>query len=212
MLNRIVRGCLCFIGGGIFGGFIVGRKVTDDLKDRMDSLEMQNQRLVDEIVKLKEAAKEAKVEEITAHGQVADKLLTRKAEREKKREEEKKDKEEYKAIVKHYIPADEDEEEFRSSDERIAKIKMIDESTFNNNSNYSDVEHLIYYQADDTLVDSNNEIIPREEEVVGAEIMDVICDTTNDWLYAMDEELNKMYDISIEHDLGYLKDVLGIGG
>jgi hypothetical protein len=51
----------------------------------------------------------------------------------------------------------------------------------------------------------------KEEEIVGSEAMDIIDETNNDDLYVLDDDLNKVYDITIEHDGSYTRDVLGLG-
>lgn len=202
MFDHLIYGAIGFLLGGILGGALVGRIVTDDMKKRMDEIEDQNRRLVDEINELRGEKREAKEKKI-----------------EKLEKETKLD--HYESIRKRYVSSyedDEDSEEDTESDsddiddeeDKADKIKRISEQQFNEEINYRDHESLTYYQQDGTLVDSGREIVTKEETVVGSEIMDMIDDTTNDFLYAFDEDIDKLYEISIEHDESYMRDVLGV--
>lgn len=214
MSNVIVYSAISFIFGGIIGGAIVGRVVTSDLKKRMDDLEDQNRKLIDENVELRNKdlkQKEKKAEKI----------------------EKETDLSEYNALRRRYVSSievkaeedveengkpnyigevDEDDDLVDDDEDRSEKIKIITERRFKEELNYRDREDLTYYQLDGTLVDSANEIIEREELIVGSEAMDIIDETNNDDLYVLDDDLNKVYDITIEHNGSYTRDVLGLGG
>lgn len=195
MIDHIIYGAIGFVLGGVLGGAVVGRVVTKDMKKRLDELEDRNRLLIDEVAQMrddKRAEKEKKIEKL---------------EKETKLDN-------YNSLRKRYISnsdSEENEEDVLIDDDETSKIKMISEQQFNEEINYRDHEELTYYQLDGTLVDSANDIVTKEETVVGSEIMDIIDETKNDNLYALNDDLDKLYDITIEHNASYMRDVLGIG-
>lgn len=199
MIDHLIYGAIGFVLGGVLGGAVVGRMVTKDMKKRLDEYEERNKLLIDEVSQMrdeKRAEKEKKIEKI---------------EKEIKLDN-------YNSLRKRYVSSSVSDEENEDEDENdlvdeddASKIKMISEQQFNEEINYRDHEELTYYQLDGTLVDSANEIVMAEENVVGSEIMDIIDDTKNDNLYALNDDLDKLYDITIEHNASYMRDVLGIG-
>ena len=215
MSNVIVYSAISFIFGGIIGGAIVGRVVTSDLKKRMDDLEEQNKKLIDENVELrgkKLEEKEKKVEKLERETDLSEYNSLRRryvSSAEVKVEEDIEENGE-----PNYIGEDDEEEDedlVDDDEDRSEKIKLITERQFKNELDYRDREDLVYYQLDGTLVDATNEVIEKEEFVVGSEAMDIIDETNNDDLYVLDDDLNKVYDITIEHDGSYTRDVLGLG-
>lgn len=201
MIDHLIYGAIGFVLGGVLGGAVVGRMVTKDMKKRLDDLEECNKLLVNKVAAMRD-----------------EKLAEKEKNIEKLEKETKLDN--YNSLRKRYVSntasddedGDEDEDDNDLVDEDDAnKIKMISEQQFNEEINYRDHEELTYYQLDGTLVDSANDIVMKEETVVGSEIMDIIDDTKNDNLYALNDDLDKLYDITIEHNASYMRDVLGIG-
>ena len=200
MIDHLIYGAIGFVLGGVFGGAIVGRIVTKDMKNRLDDLEECNKLLVNKVAAMRD-----------------EKLAEKEKNIEKLEKETKLDN--YNSLRKRYVTSAHDDDEENESEEddddlvdedEASKIKMISEQQFNEEINYRDHEELTYYQGDGTLVDAANEIITKEETVVGSEIMDIIDETRNDNLYALDDSLNKVYDITIEHDASYIRDMYGI--
>lgn len=202
MIDHLIYGAIGFVLGGVIGGAIVGRIVTKDMKNRLDDLEECNKLLVNKVAAMRD-----------------EKLAEKEKNIEKLEKETKLDN--YNSLRKRYVSSahdDDEEDESEEEDDDLAdededeasKIKMISEQQFNEEINYRDHEELTYYQGDGTLVDAANEIITKEETVVGSEIMDIIDETRNDNLYALDDNLNKVYDITIEHDASYIRDMYGI--
>lgn len=193
MIDHLIYGAIGFVLGGVLGGAIVGNMVTNNMKSRINDLEERNKLLVDKVSEMREeklAEKEKKVEKIEKEAKLDN----------------------YNSLRMRYITKDEDDEDDLIDEDLDdpSKIKMISEQQFNEELNYRDHEELTYYQIDGTLVDSANDIISKEETVVGSEIMDIIDETKNDNLYALNDDLDKLYDITIEHNASYTRDVLGI--
>lgn len=213
MSNHIITAAIAFIVGGIFGGAIVGRIVTSEMKSRLDYLEEQNKKLIDENVSMRDTKikeKQAKVEKLEKETSLDEyeSIRTRYVTSQKSEKDETLDNSE------NDDPDDDlsDDLDDDFEDDRSEKIKMISEKRYKDELNYRDNESLTYYQLDGTLVDSSGEIVMKEEEVIGSDIMDIIDETNNDYLYALDEDIDKLYEISIEHDSSYMRDVLGVSG
>ena len=214
MSNVIVYSAISFIFGGIIGGAIVGRVVTSDLKKRIDDLEDQNKKLIDENVELRGKKIEEKEKKVEKLEQETDMSEYNSLRRRYVSSVEVKAEEDIEENGKPNYIGEEGEEEddlVDDDEDRSEKIKLISERQFKNELNYRDREDLIYYQLDGTLTDMNHEVIMKEEEIVGSEAMDIIDETNNDDLYVLDDDLNKVYDITIEHDGSYTRDVLGLG-
>lgn len=208
MLDHLIYGAIGFLLGGMLGGAIVGRLVTDDMKKRMDNLEDENRDLRKEIAELKDEKFEEKKKNV-------EKL------------EKETDLEEYESLRKRYVSNDiEGEDDFEVDldetdnetkiehievKDRSDEIKRISEQQFNEEVNYREKCELIYFQEDSTMIDENKDVIINEENVVGSEIMDIIEDTKNDYLYALDDEKDIVYQITVEHEQSYMRDFMGIG-
>ena len=207
MWEKLVYGAIGLIIGGIGGSVIASKKTADAVKERLDILEAQNKSLRDEIRKNKEASDKEREEAIERESAQAKEL------------------EAYQKLANQYVGDDDDDEDEEDEEEddmdddlspmntvrdRSDKIHRIDEQTYMADVDYKRHERMIYYQQDSTLVNEENDIVVIPRNILGNEIMDVIDDTSNDSLYAYDEEIDKLYEIHVEQDLGYLKDVLGM--
>jgi hypothetical protein len=70
---------------------------------------------------------------------------------------------------------------------------------------------LTYYQQDNVLCDAVNDVLFHEETYIGSDIMDIIGDTEEDYLYCENVNDDKIYEITVEHNLSYFRDVMGSG-
>lgn len=198
MVNNIIYAAIGFVAGAITGGIIVGRVFGNDYSKRIESLDRQNRALTDELVAMRDKKNE---------------------ETEKRIERQEAKLSDYNSLVKEYIPDEDDEDDFGYTvdtrverieiEDRSEEIKRIDEGRWNEELNFRQNEPLIYYQEDGTLTDDCKNIVHNPAQVVGAEIMDIIDETNNDYLYAVDEKRDMLYEIMIEHDASYTRDVLG---
>lgn len=206
MMNHIIYAAIGFVAGAITGGIVIGKVLTKEFTKKIDDLDKQNQNLTDELVRIRD-------EDFK--------------EREEKIEKQEAKLTEYKTISSNYIPlSDDDDDEcydelvFHSNsgdtvvkrievEDRSEDIKRIDEGRWTDELNTKENIRLTYCQEDGTMMDDEHEIIHHPVQMVGAEIMDVIDETKNDFLYAIDEKLEKIYEIEIDHDLSYTRDILG---
>lgn len=201
MLDNFLCGAIGFVLGGILGGAVVGRHIAKEWYEKLNDADERNKLLVDEVVKLRGQATEKRENDIT---EKAEKVESK-----------------YEKLRKKYIPDEDDETEpaeeiddYDDEDDDLiesdpSKIRVIKKQLFDEESNYRDVEQLKYYQMDGTLVDSDDEMLFDEESIIGTEAMDIIDETKSDYLYALDEAENKVYEIEIEHTLNYTRDIAG---
>lgn len=89
-------------------------------------------------------------------------------------------------------------------------IYLISDDEFRKDLNYRDSETITYYQEDHMLVDSADMPIHDEERVVGTEALDELPETEEDYLYVSNDIENKMYEIIVEHNQSFYRDVLGM--
>ena len=89
-------------------------------------------------------------------------------------------------------------------------IYLISDDEFRKDLNYRDSETVTYYQEDHMLVDSADMPIHDEERVVGTEALDELPETEEDYLYVSNDIENKMYEIIVEHNQSFYRDVLGM--
>lgn len=202
-MNNLIYGTIGFLLGGMLGGALVGNIVAKDCKKQLDEMEERTRLIIDENEKLKQ-----------------DKIKKREDRIEK---EEKKLDKDFESLRKSYAKAIEDEEEEEEleilatpvleaeKEETFEKpIRIITEQRFMEDINYRDSESMTYYQGDGTLVDAANDIVVDEAKIIGEEAMEIIDDTKNDFLYVLNEDLDMLYEIAIEHNGEYIRDVLGV--
>ena len=85
---------------------------------------------------------------------------------------------------------------------------VISPNTFREDLDYRDNETIVYYQEDGVLVDSANEVIKNQEDIIGDKLMGMIDDTEEDFLYVDNEFEDKLYEIVVEHNESFYRDVM----
>lgn len=213
MINQIVYGAIGFLLGGIVGGMVAGNSVAKEFRKRIAEQDEMERKLREEIIKLraeknekreKTIEKAEKEEAKHEYNSLRKRYLSRESEPEPEPEED----EEEEFIIDDDDAEDENEDDDSTS---LPKIRMISEQLYNDELNYRDHEELKYYQEDGTLCDANNDILENEEDFVGSDVMDIIDETENDFLYVSNDELDRLFEISVEHNGSYVRDVLGLG-
>lgn len=105
---------------------------------------------------------------------------------------------------------DVDVEQEDESKRRDLHIRMIDKAQFMRDIEVRDSDTYTYYQEDGVLVnDITQEVEPDQEGVLGKDAMEIIEDTEKDEIYIDNEPDDMLYDIVIDHSMGYYRDVLG---
>ena len=207
MANHFVYGGIGAILGFLLGGFVVGAVCGKEYKKRIESLQHQIDRLKYE----QDTAKENDIRDREIALSDPDPLKTLKKT----------------AIYEGYTttsePIEEDEDEVEEDDlsdieldEGIEDmfdeddIYLIDAKDFQEDVGVRDNETLTFYQEDGVLVDDHNDKVENELRVVGREFMEKVKDTDEDFLYVSNDIEDKMYEIVVNHNESFYRDILGV--
>ena len=189
----MLYGILGFFVGGIIGGYLVGRMCGTEYKKRIDDLRDERDTLSKENETFREKDREQRENDIF----------------------EKEMQLDLPSLSKEY-GSDSFDKEFadrahpNEDDYDPDDIYLIDQVEFEKNLKIRDNESLTYYQVDGILVDSVNEQIRNEERVIGVEAMDKVGDCSEDYLYVSNDVDDKMYEIIVEHNQSFYRDVMGL--
>lgn len=207
MADHIICGSIGAIIGFIIGGLLVGSMCGKEYRKRIEALQSQNDQL-------KKAQRKEKEHDINTREEALsdpDPLRSLKQQ----------------AIYNEYVPnaddlADEDDEDNRETDFNEDTdvefddpfdqddIYLIEAKDFQEDISYRDNETLTFYQEDGVLVDDHNEKVENELRVVGKEFMDKVKDTDEDFLYVSNDIEDKMYEIVVNHNESFYRDILGV--
>jgi hypothetical protein len=102
------------------------------------------------------------------------------------------------------------EDEDNEKNRRDLRIRMIDKETFKRDIENKDSDTYTYYQEDGVLVnDITQEVEQDQVGVLGKDAMEIIDDTEKDELYVDNEPDDMLYDVIVDHNMSYYRDVLG---
>lgn len=188
MNGKIFVASIGFVVGGVAGFVIGGKTCADRYRDTI-------QELREELDEAEENRKpDISKEEIETYTKEAKEIF-------KPTSEEKT---EYVNMVGEY-EGDNLSHPFKTGD-----IYLISDDDFRKDLNYRDSETMTYYQEDHVLADSADMPVHDEEEVIGVEALDELPTTEEDYLYVSNDIENKMYEIIVEHNQSFYRDVLGM--
>lgn len=211
MSDHIIFGGIGAIIGFLLGGFVVGSICGKEYKKKIESLQYQLSELKDE----KKQAKEQDIIDRELALEDQDPLKTLKET----------------AISNNYISSDdladeddEDEEEEDSHETDFYEdtnvdfddpfdeddIYLIEQRDFEEDIKTRDNETLTFYQEDGVLVDDHNDKVENELRVVGKEFMEKVKDTDEDFLYVSNDIEDKMYEIIVNHNESFYRDIMGV--
>jgi len=200
MSNNLIYSGIGALIGFLFGGWLVGSVCGKEYKKRIESLQNQLDRQKNE----ERSAKEKDIRDREEALPDPDPLKTLKNQ----------------AIYNGYVDG-EDEENDEDDEDDISKsiefdepveddaIYLIGVKEFQDDLNHRDNETLTYYQSDGVLVDDHNDKVENELRVVGKEFMEKVADTDEDYLYVSNDIEDKMYEIIVNHNESFYRDILG---
>lgn len=95
-------------------------------------------------------------------------------------------------------------------EEEELAVEMISVEQFKKDIQVKDCSTYTYYQEDGILVDDMTQEVETDQEgILGKAAMEVIDDTTEDALYINNEPDDMLYEIVVDHNMSYYRDVLG---
>ncbi|WP_458459267.1 hypothetical protein [Pseudobutyrivibrio sp.] len=205
MNYRIICSGLGFVAGGLLGFFLGSHVCAKEYKKTIDQLEYENDILRKKVRDKKTDDSEA--EESDTHVKL-----------EAVEDEEEDDTNgvtytNFVALSKKY-GSESFNEHFESRvgpDENSidpTDIKIITEKQYHDEFDYRDHDTLTFYQPSQVLADSQNAVVADEENVIGTDALDKLCDTKNDYMYVLNEAYDTLYEIAVEHDAVYRRDVM----
>lgn len=212
MNHNFIYAAIGFILGSIAGGFFMGCYCGKVYKKRIDALE-------DEIDILKEDGKGKKEKSLAEREKKAEehKLAKKTAEdivgyheyvspeREEENEEEDEEDVDLDEDVEFDDPFEDDLEE--EEDER-EMIKLISKKAYNEDLQYRDSETLTYYVEDGILADAFDDPVQNAAEIIGIEAIEKAETTDEDEIYVSNDIEDKIYEIIVEHNESYYKDLM----
>ncbi len=102
------------------------------------------------------------------------------------------------------------EEEDNENNRHDMHIRMIDKETFKHDVEVRDCDTYTYYQEDGVLVnDATQEVETDQVGVLGEDAMEIIDSTEKDEIYIDNEPDDMLYDVVVDHNMSYYRDVLG---
>ena len=188
MKGKIIFGIVGLVVGTVCGYFIGGMNCAKHYKTMIDELEEEKDILENE---LKECEEEQKPD-ISSH--------ELKNVNDETKEKYKLDI--YTGLVNKYNEV--------HLDNKHTDIHIISSDDFRKDVNYRDNETFTYYPEDGVLVDSADMPVHNEEETIGIEALDKLADTDEDFLYVDNDIEDKMYEIIVEHNVSYYRDLMGV--
>ena len=222
MSEKVLFALIGVIIGGIAGSLITGHFFGKDYRKKIDELEAENKQLRSKERRAKardisEREEKARVTEAevdnSIHAQIA-------MAREERRKTE--------ALVKEHGYSEEEEfdadenvefdDPFDSEGESVVVKKpvepkkpvfsMLSQQDYEDDFEYRDSESLTYYQEDHVLADAFDDRVGNPEMIIGEEALQEADATDDDYIYVLDETENKMYEIEVNHEEAFYRDIV----
>lgn len=117
-------------------------------------------------------------------------------------------------MERHAHPEDDgeyenDDETDEDSDEKD-QIFIITDEEFRRDIQLRESETLTFYQGDAVLCDSTGDKITYGAKIIGSDTLEELATTEEDFVYVSNEYEDKMYEILVEHNRYFYRDVLGV--
>ena len=212
MNHNFIYAAIGFILGGIAGGFFMGcycgkvyKKRIDALEEEIDIMKINGKvKKETELEKREKKAEEHKLAKKTAEDIVGYHEYVS-PEREEEEEEDEEEDVDLDEDVEFDDPFEDDLEE--EEDER-EMIKLISKKAYNEDLQYRDSETLTYYVEDGILADAFDDPVQNAAEIIGIEAIEKAETTDEDEIYVSNDIEDKIYEIIVEHNESYYKDLM----
>lgn len=189
-MNKVVVSAAIGVAiGGIVGYFVGGMTCAKHYKRTIEELQDENDELIDEMKKTREKAVSEPQKGIT---EAVSNVRS------------EKDQKQYHNLASKYGNPEKDESRTEKD------IRIISEQEFKENIEYMDNEQVTWYKEDGVLIDSADMPIHNEEETIGIEALDKLENYPLDVLYVSNDIEDKLYEIIVENDMSYYRDLMGM--
>ncbi len=214
MSDRIIFALIGAIIGGIAGGIFVGCTCCKEYKKKIMQLEEENSELRIRRRKAKEVELKEKEEELNKAQDRAQEIIE---------EEGYSTIETGEAIffdsdddVDFDDPFEEDsdgeEVVVKEEEEKKPSFSLMTQKEYEDDFQFRESESLTFYQSDKVLADAFDDRVGNPARIIGEEALNEAESTEDDYVYVMDEVEDKMYEIEINHEESYYRDILRGGG
>lgn len=229
MNHNFIYAAIGFILGGIAGGFFMGCYCGKVYKKRIDALEeeidiMKNDgkaKKEEELSKREKKAEEHKfakktVEDIVGYHE----YVSHEREEEEEEEEDEEDDFDSDEDLDFDDPFDGHESSNEMNDghatagdledeqDEREMVKLISKKAYNEDLQYRDSETLTYYVEDGILADAFDDPVQNAAEIIGIEAIEKAETTDEDEIYVSNDIEDKIYEIIVEHNESYYKDLM----
>lgn len=187
-INYIIAGICGFVGGGLFGGMIMGRRAAAESAIALEKAMHHSDLLEQELTELREKHKKA----LDRINKELDSSL------EDLRKDISKPKPQIEKLMEKYRVMEEETEEENQDPFLIEDYEYgIDSET----ASFS------YYPEDNVFVDDRDEILRVPEFLFGEKALEEIQGTEANAVYIHNPKLGTDYEVTIEHGLSYSRDI-----
>lgn len=203
----MIYGVIGFILGGIIGGCVAGSLHGKEYQKKIAFFQKENKRLRKENRKLKNEEletrdNEATMQEIKTRVEIEEDPGDEEDEEEEEEEEEDFD-------FDDPFPEDDDipEAPIRKSEKKDSDFYSMTKEEFEEDLSFRDSETFTYYQKDGIFVDSCNDKVYNPEKLLDKETLEKVKTTDEDYLYSGNDWEDKMYEIIVEKNDSFYRDV-----
>ena len=214
-MNKIIFTLIGIIVGGVISGVFVGTSCAKTYKKRIDELTEENNQLYNELHQkkredIRKREEKARKAEAEVDNSLEMQLVQVREEHGYSAAEDEEDDYDVGEDVEFDDPFDEGESVVvkKPVEKKTPVFSMMSQADYEQDFEYRDAENLVYYQEDHVLADEFDDRIRNAIDIVGEEALKQAQETDQDYLYVLDEAEDKMYEIEINHEDSYYRDIM----
>lgn len=202
----MIYGVIGLILGGIIGGCVATSINGKEYQKRIKYFQGENKRLRDENRKLKK--KELNERDDEATRKEIENEITREDISVPEDEDEDDDEDEF--DFDDPFPEEDDipEVPIKKSEKKDSDFYSMTKEEFEEDLSFRDSETITYYQQDGVFVDELNATIDNAEELLDKKTLEDVKTTDEDYLYSGNDWEDKMYEIIVEKNQSFYRDVM----
>lgn len=220
MRGKIISGVIGFIVGVFTGGIVVGSVVGKRARSRVAAAEERADQLIAERARTAPRALSGRLRGIVEAENDFEEVKRQAAAAMRVYSGDDDDEEE--VVVEEINPIenvelndpDSEEEDLAAfveslspQDDEPEDVHLIPEEEFLRDMDVRTHSDFTYYQQEGLLVTSDGDVVYDQLDILGEDGMEVIDDTTQDWLYVADDINDELYRIEVNHSETYMRDV-----